>query len=78
MPDLGEEAAPFFRDVLDHLARTAEEADSLDALLSTAFDAHVARISMQQNDDMRDETAHRVRSNPSRTNYRFISMDNYR
>ena len=32
----------------------------------------------QQNDDMRDETAHRVRSNPSRTNYRFISMDNYR
>ena len=32
----------------------------------------------QQNDDVRDETAHRVRSNPSRTNYRFISMDNYR
>ncbi len=50
-------AAPFFRDVLDHLARTAEDVDTLDALLSTAFDAHVARISMQQNEDMRKISA---------------------
>ena len=38
-------------------ARTAEDVDTLDALLSTAFEAHVARISMQQNDDMRKISA---------------------
>ena len=51
------EAAPFFRDVADHLARAAETVDSLDALLSTAFDAHLAQISVQQNDDMRKISA---------------------
>ncbi|QDH10893.1 magnesium/cobalt transporter CorA [Nocardioides dongxiaopingii] len=48
-----EEAAPFFRDVMDHLTQAAEAVDTLDQLLSTAFDAHVAAISVQQNDDMR-------------------------
>ncbi|GAB6987431.1 magnesium/cobalt transporter CorA [Nocardioides pyridinolyticus] len=52
-----EKAAPFFRDVSDHLARAAETVDSLDALLSTAFDAHLAQISVQQNDDMRKISA---------------------
>ena len=52
-----DEAAPFFRDVADHLTRAAEIVDSLDALLSTAFDAHLARISVQQNDDMRKISA---------------------
>ena len=51
------EAAPFFRDVADHLSRVAETVDSLDGLLSTAFDAHVAQISVQQNDDMRKISA---------------------
>jgi magnesium transporter len=51
------ESAPFFRDVADHLARAAEAVDTLDSLLSTAFDAHMARISMQQNDDMRKISA---------------------
>jgi magnesium transporter len=55
--EVDDAAAPFFRDVLDHLARTAEDVDTLDGLLSTAFDAHVARISMQQNDDMRKISA---------------------
>ena len=50
-------AAPFLRDVLDHLQRAAESVDSLDSLLSTAFDAHLARISIQQNDDMRKISA---------------------
>ncbi|WP_028644271.1 magnesium/cobalt transporter CorA [Nocardioides sp. URHA0020] len=50
-------ATPFFRDVSDHLARAAETVDSLDALLSTAFDAHLAQISVQQNDDMRKISA---------------------
>ena len=50
-------AAPFFRDVSDHLAQTAEVVDALDGLLSTAFDASLARISVQQNDDMRKISA---------------------
>lgn len=52
-----EEAAPFFRDVGDHLARAAETVDTLDTLLSTAFDAHLAQISVQQNNDMRKISA---------------------
>jgi magnesium transporter len=51
------DAAPFFRDVADHLARAAETVDSLDGLLSTAFDAHLAQISVQQNNDMRKISA---------------------
>ncbi|WP_205472281.1 magnesium/cobalt transporter CorA [Nocardioides sp. SYSU D00038] len=51
------DAAPFFRDVLDHVTRVAEAVETLDALLSSAFEAHVARISVQQNDDMRKISA---------------------
>jgi magnesium transporter len=51
------DAAPFFRDVSDHLSRTADTIDTLDSLLSTAFDAHLARISVQQNEDMRKISA---------------------
>jgi magnesium transporter len=47
------EARPFFRDVYDHVARTADAIDGLDALLSTAFEAHLARTQVQQNEDMR-------------------------
>jgi len=52
-----QEAGPFFRDVLDHLNRAADAVDSLDGLLSTAFDAHLARITVQQNEDMRKISA---------------------
>ena len=51
------EAGPFFRDVLDHLNQDAEVVDGLDSLLSTAFDAHLARITVQQNNDMRKISA---------------------
>ena len=51
------EAAPFFRDVHDHLAKVAETIDSLDGLLSTAFDAYLARIQVQQNEDIRKISA---------------------
>ncbi len=51
------DAAPYFRDVADHLSRVAETIDTLDSLLSTAFEAHTAQISIQQNDDMRRITA---------------------
>jgi len=51
------DAAPYFRDVGDHLSRVSETVDSLDSLLSTAFEAHLAQISIQQNDDMRKISA---------------------
>ena len=50
---LDAEAGPYFRDVADHLTRVTETIDTLDSLLSTAFDAHLAQIGLQQNDDMR-------------------------
>ncbi len=55
--ELEQDSAPFFRDVSDHLAQVAEVVDTLDGLLSTAFDASLARISVQQNDDMRKISA---------------------
>lgn len=51
------EAAPYFRDVWDHLARVAETMDDLETLLSAAFEAHLAQITIQQNDDMRKISA---------------------
>ena len=57
VPGMDEHAAPFFRDVADHLSQAADVVETLDGLLSTAFDAHLARISVQQNDDMRKISA---------------------
>lgn len=55
--EVGSETATYFRDVADHLQRVSEVIDSLDILLSTAFDGHLARISVQQNEDMRKISA---------------------
>jgi magnesium transporter len=49
--------ALFFRDVADHLARVSDAVDSLGNLLSSAFDANMSRIGVQQNDDMRRMSA---------------------
>ncbi|MEP7089939.1 MAG: magnesium/cobalt transporter CorA [Nocardioidaceae bacterium] len=57
VPLVTQEAAPFFRDVTDHLLRVSEGIETLDTLLSTAFDAHLAQISVQQNEDMRKISA---------------------
>ena len=57
VPLISADAAPFFRDVDDHLTRISESVENLDNLLSTAFDAHLARISLQQNDDVRKISA---------------------
>jgi magnesium transporter len=54
---VSQESSPFFRDVADHLLRVSESIETLDSLLSTAFDAHLARISVQQNEDMRKISA---------------------
>ena len=56
-PFVPAESAHFFRDVADHVTRVSEVVDTLDMLLSTAFDAHLARISVQQNEDMRKISA---------------------
>ncbi|WP_300679397.1 magnesium and cobalt transport protein CorA [Nocardioides sp.] len=48
---------PFFRDVLDHLNQAADSAEQLESMLSSAFEAHLAQISVQQNDDMRKISA---------------------
>jgi magnesium transporter len=52
-----DETHVYFRDVADHLSRVSETIDSLDGLLSTAFEAHLAQISVQQNEDMRKISA---------------------
>jgi magnesium transporter len=57
VPFVTQDAAPFFRDVADHVVRVSESIENLDSLLSTAFDAHLARISVQQNEDMRKISA---------------------
>jgi magnesium transporter len=57
VPFVTHEAAPFFRDVTDHVLRVSESIESLDNLLSTAFDAHLAQLSLQQNEDMRKISA---------------------
>jgi len=51
------DAAPYFRDVADHLARVGETMEDLETLLTAAFQAHLAQISIQQNDDMRKISA---------------------
>jgi magnesium transporter len=53
MPHLPEAARPFFRDVADHLLRVIDHVESYDRLLSDILQAHLARVSVQQNDDMR-------------------------
>jgi magnesium transporter len=57
VPGVDAAAGPYFRDVGDHLARVAETIDNLDSLLSAAFEAHLAQISIRQNDDMRKISA---------------------
>lgn len=57
VPVILPDAGPFFRDVSDHLAVATEAIETLDELLSAAFEAHVAAIQVQQNDDMRKISA---------------------
>ena len=52
-----EDARPYFRDIADHLNRAAESIDSIDHLLDNALNAHLAQLSVQQNEDMRKLTA---------------------
>ncbi|MGW1955209.1 magnesium/cobalt transporter CorA [Streptomyces sp. NPDC001920] len=57
VPFVHDEAQPFFRDVSDHLTRVNEVVEGLDRLVSDVLSAHLAQMSVQQNDDMRKISA---------------------
>jgi magnesium transporter len=57
-PHVPAELTPFFRDTLDHLARASDAASGLDSLLSSALQAEIAQVQLQQNEDMRKITAY--------------------
>jgi magnesium transporter len=56
-PLVPEEVRSYFRDVDDHLTNVSERVASFDELLTTLVDATIAKISLQQNTDMRKITA---------------------
>ncbi|MGW2016937.1 magnesium/cobalt transporter CorA [Streptomyces sp. NPDC001927] len=51
------EIQPYFRDVADHLSRITEQITSFDALLDSILQAHLAQVTVAQNEDMRKITA---------------------
>ncbi len=57
VPHVPEGVQPFFRDVSDHLLRVADHLESYDRLLGDILSAHLTRVSVQQNSDMRTISA---------------------
>ncbi|WP_053758038.1 MULTISPECIES: magnesium/cobalt transporter CorA [Streptomyces] len=57
VPFVNEKAQPFFRDVSDHLARVNESVEALDRLVSDVLSAHLAQMTVRQNDDVRKISA---------------------
>jgi magnesium transporter len=57
VPHVPDIARPFFRDVGDHLLRSVDHIESYDRLLSDILSAHLAQVSVRQNDDMRKISA---------------------
>ncbi|CCK31290.1 magnesium and cobalt transporter CorA [Streptomyces davaonensis JCM 4913] len=57
VPFVHAKAQPFFRDVNDHLTRVNESVEALDRLVSDILSAHLAQMSVRQNDDMRKISA---------------------
>lgn len=51
------EIQTYFRDVLDHLMRAKEQIASFDELLNSILQAHLAQVTVAQNEDMRKITA---------------------
>ncbi|MBY8342733.1 magnesium and cobalt transport protein CorA [Streptomyces spinosirectus] len=51
------EIQAYFRDVLDHLMRAKEQIASFDELLNSILQAHLAQVTVAQNEDMRKITA---------------------
>ncbi|MFJ8956646.1 magnesium and cobalt transport protein CorA [Streptomyces sp. NPDC102381] len=56
-PAVPPEIQAYFRDVSDHLLRAAEQIASFDELLNSILQAHLAQVTVAQNEDMRKITA---------------------
>jgi magnesium transporter len=54
---IGPEIQAYFRDVSDHLPRAKEQIASFDELLNSILQAHLAQVTVAQNEDMRKITA---------------------
>ncbi|WP_370423394.1 magnesium/cobalt transporter CorA [Streptomyces sp. QH1-20] len=52
-PVVDQELRTYFRDVADHLARVAEQIIALDDLINSILQAHLAQVTVAQNEDMR-------------------------
>ena len=50
---IDERTRPFFGDIYDHVLRVLDHVEAYDRLLTDVLHAHLAQISVQQNDDMR-------------------------
>ena len=57
LPLVGPDMQPYFRDIADHLSRITEQITSYDALLDSILQAHLAQVTVAQNEDMRKITA---------------------
>ncbi len=57
IPLIGSDISAYFRDVADHLERITEQITSFDALLDSILQAHLAQVTVAQNEDMRKITA---------------------
>ena len=56
-PIVPEEIRPFFGDISDHLLRVIDHVESYDRLLTDVVNAHLAQITVGQNNDMRKISA---------------------
>jgi magnesium transporter len=54
---IGPEIQRYFRDVTDHLERVTEQTTTFDNLLDSILQAHLAQVTVAQNEDMRKITA---------------------
>ncbi|MET7605403.1 magnesium/cobalt transporter CorA [Streptomyces avermitilis] len=54
---IDQEIQAYFRDVSDHLLRVSEQIAAFDELLNSILQAHLAQVSVAQNEDMRKITA---------------------
>lgn len=57
MPAVGPDLRAYFRDVADHLTHARDQITSFDTLLDSILQAHLAQVTVAQNEDMRKITA---------------------
>ncbi|MGW0393325.1 magnesium/cobalt transporter CorA [Streptomyces sp. NPDC003042] len=57
IPVIAPEIRAYFRDVADHLTRATDQIGAYDGLLDSILQAHLAQVTVAQNEDMRKITA---------------------